>query len=117
MATEKDTAMPDAKVDTDTAWVRARSMWQFGTIVALMVGIYMRLENRLGNLETGLVTAEHARGVERLALIASVDGVRDELRKVFVDSVATRQAQAWIELMRALNRAKYPDFQFADLPR
>lgn len=116
MATEKEPT-PDVKVDTDSSWVRARSMWQFGAIVALMVGIYMRLENRLGNLEGGLVRAESERTSKSTELIASMNGLREDMRKVFVDSVATRQAQAWIEMARALNRDKFPQLVWPDLPR
>lgn len=113
----EDTDKDDVKVDHETAWIRVKTLGPVIAITATAVILYMRFESRMGRVEEIMSRDAMIRATERDAIVKSVDGVRDELRKVFVDSVATRQAQAWIELARALNRDKFPGLQWPDLPR
>jgi hypothetical protein len=109
--------MADLKLDPETVWMRTKTIAQVVAITAGAVVLYMRFDNRMNNVEAIMARDAEMRANEREAIVKSVDGVRDELRKVFVDSVATRQAQAWIEMARALNRDKFPHLQWPDLPR
>ena len=109
--------MADIKLDPETVWMRTKTIGQVIVVTAAAVVLYMRFENRMGIIESIMQRDAEIRAKEREAIVNSVDGVRDELRKVFVDSVATRQAQAWIELVRALNREKNPSIVWPDLPR
>lgn len=116
--TVEDTAKPDdVKVDHETAWIRFRTLGPVIAVTATAVVLYMRFDTRMGRVEEIMHRDATVRAAERDAIVRSVDGVRDELRKVFIDSVAARQAQQWIELTRALNKAKLPELVFPDLPR
>ncbi len=110
-------AEKDLKADPDKVWVRLKLLLPVIVTTATAVVIYMRLDFRMGSIETEMGRDIDARRSERLELRESMDGLRGDLRKVFVDSIQQRQANAWIELARALNRAKYPDLIFPDLPR
>ena len=105
------------KADPETVWVRLKWLVPVIVITAAAVVIYMRMDFRMSGIEATMGRDLAARSEERRELRESLDGLRDDMRKVFVDSVATRQAQAWIELARALNKAKFPDLVLPDLPR
>ncbi len=107
----------EIKADPESIWVRSKLLVPVIAVTAATVILYMRFEFRMGSIEGAMQRDMLDRSSERQELRKSVDGVRDELRKVFVDSVATRQAQAWIEHFRVGNRAKYPDLFIPDLPR
>ena len=109
--------MADVKLDPETVWMRTKTIGQVVVVTGAAVILYMRFDNRMGMIESIMQRDADVRAKEREAIVHSVDGVRDELRKVFVDTVSGRQAQAWIELARALNRDKFPALEWPDLPR
>jgi hypothetical protein len=104
-------------VDTSTTWVKATRIGQVVLITAAVVAVYMRIDNAIADLQRTVNHDAAQRLEERENIVRSVNQVRDELRKVFVDTVLARQAQAWIELARALNKDKYPHMIWPDLPR
>lgn len=110
-------SMPDIKADPETVWMRVK--WLAPTVIAtgLVVMLYMDMRYAIKDIVGTIDRDAKMRSSERDSLILSVNEVRDELRRVFVDSVATRQAQAWIDLARALNRDKNPTVVWPDLPR
>lgn len=109
--------MADLKADSENVWVKARFVGTLVTITAASVVLYMRFDQRMSDIEKTMARDVDARTSERRELRESMDGLRGDLRKVFVDSVAARQAQSWIELARALNKEKFPALQWPDLPR
>lgn len=109
--------MPDTKIEPERLFV---SIARLGPVIAFTIAatvFYMQFKNRMDNIEDKMDRDITTRSNEREALIKSIDGVRDQLRSVFADQVAVRQAQTWIELVRALNHDKYPELRFPDLPR
>ncbi len=94
------------KLDPETSWVRGKSIVPIMAATAVAVLGYARFEQRMTVVET-----------QQIQLTRSIDKLTEQISKVFVDGVATRQAQAWIELARALNREKRSDIVWPDLPR
>lgn len=89
--------MTDVKIDTNTTWIK---MAVLGPIAAFLVGvtvIYMQIKNRMDNQDA----TQHQ-------MVKSIDNLSAHIGKLAVDIVATRQAQNWIEMARALNREKNP---------
>jgi hypothetical protein len=105
------------KIDPDTTWVRASRIIQIVVATGAFVGIYMHVTHSIARLEETVSRDAAQRVNERENIVRSVNEVRDELRNVFVDTVLARQAQGWIELARALNKDKYPNLVWPDLPR
>lgn len=101
---------PNVKLDPERTWVRASRIAQVAVVSGLAVAGYMRFEHRMGRVEENQIE-------DRSAIVKGLGEVRDQLNKVFIDSVATRQAMQWIENARALNREKYPTLIWPDLPR
>ena len=93
---------------------------RIGPIVVLactVVVFYLRMDYAIDALQKTTASESMQRARERENIVTSVNEVRDELRKVFIDTVLTRQAQSWIELARALNKDKFPNLIWPDLPR
>jgi hypothetical protein len=107
----------EPKFDTEKAWVRAKLIVPVVAATGALVALYMRFEFRMTGIEAAMSRDISARTEERREQRESMDGLRADLRKVFVDAVATRQATTWIEMFRALNRDKYPNLLVPDLPR
>lgn len=105
------------KLDPDTTWVKASRIIQIIVATGAFVGIYMHVTNSIQRLQETVQRDAEQRLSDRENIVRSVDGVRDELRKMFVDTVLARQAQTWIELARAMNKDKYPNLVWPDLPR
>lgn len=102
--------MTDVKVDPEKTWVRATRIGQLVVATVFLTAGYLDLKHTVGAL-----AEQQAR--EQSALSKGLDGLREDMRRVFVDSVSTRQSQAWLELFRALNKEKFPGLQVPDLPR
>lgn len=109
--------MTDVKVDPERTWVRATRIGQLVVATIFLTAGYLDLKHSVGQLadQTSRESTERTR--EREQLSRSVDGLREDMRKVFVDTVNARQATTWIDLFRALNKEKYPTLQIPDLPR
>lgn len=92
--------------DHETAWVKLKVLGPVIAITIAATALYMRIE------------AGQSRQEEKTdRLTEAVDELGTQVQRMFVDVVMTRQGQGWIEMARALNRAKYPDLVFPDLPR
>lgn len=105
------------KIDPETIWLKATRLGPIVVLTAAVVVFYMRVEHAIDTLQATVSRDASQRTEERENIVNSVNEVRDELRKVFVDTVLARQAQAWIEMARALNKEKYPHLIWPDLPR
>ena len=103
--------------DVEKIAFRAPALAKTIAITAAVVVGYMRFEHRMSGIEETMSRDIAARLSEQDRLSKSIDGLREEMRRVFVDSVLTRQAQAWIEMARALNKDKRGDIVWPDLPR
>jgi hypothetical protein len=108
---------PAVKADPESTWVKLKLLGPVIAITAAAVVLYMKIEHAITDIHSTMRRDASEHAADRVAIVKSVDGVRDELRKVFVDSVATRQAQTWIEMFRALNKEKLPGLIVPDLPR
>lgn len=107
----------DVKVDPDKLWLRAPAVWLLLVIAVGGALGYARFDNAVAILQETVARNAKAHAEDRAAIVESIKEVRDELRKLVVDMVATRQAQAWIELFRSANRSKFPELVVPDLPR
>lgn len=105
------------KADPDSIWVRSRHIVPIVILTATAVTCYMRFEYRMARIEEKIEIDTAARSHERDAIVKSVDGVRDQIRQVFVEVVSVRQMQHWIDMARALNRDKNPAIVWPDIPR
>jgi hypothetical protein len=111
------TLMPDIKLTPEKTWFQATFMW---ACIALAVGgtlLYARIDSQIGDILATMDRDVKSRDIDRGEVVSSVHEVRDELRKLVTETVAQRQANAWIELARALNKAKFPELVWPDLPR
>lgn len=95
-----------ADVPAEKVVWKSPTVWLLCGLVALGTLNYAQVTGAISDLQKG-----------QQEVVKSVDQVRDEVRKLIVDQVAVRQATQWIELFRALNRAKYPELVIPDLPR
>lgn len=93
-------------LDQDTTLVRGKNIFPIIALTIAAVLGYARFEQRMTVVET-----------QQLQLTHSIDKLTEQIGRVFVDGVATRQAQTWIEMARALNREKNGSVVWPDLPR
>lgn len=111
--------MTDTKLDPERVRVRIPDVVKVIGATTAIVILYMRFEQRMGRIEDRMDAESISRKEERKDLIDSVNGVKNEISKIVVDSVNTRQAQSWIELFRALNKEPFLQLHISvpDLPR
>lgn len=95
-----------AEVQAEKVVWKSPTVWLLCGLVAIAVLNYSQITGAIEDLQKG-----------QKEVVKSVDQVRDELRKLITDQVAVRQATIWIDLARQLNKAKYPDLIWPDLPR
>lgn len=93
-------------VDLEQSRVNGRTLVAIIAATAAAVLCYARFEQRMSVVES-----------QQLQLTHSIDKLTEQIGKVFVDGVLTRQAQQWIELARMLNKEKRADIVWPDLPR
>jgi len=123
--------MPPAsehKVDVDKVWLRAKQVGPIVVATAAIVALYFGVKGEIGDkhrlameaIRDVIASVDRKSDVDKRNnddLVRAVTEVRDEVRRLVIDSVAVRQAQAWIELFRALNAEKFPELKVPDLPR
>lgn len=107
----------DMKLDPQNLWLRAPTVWLLVVIAVGGAVGYTRFSNAIDVIQTTISKDAVAHEKDREAIVESIREVRDELRKLVVDMVATRQAQGWIELFRSANKIKFPELVIPDLPR
>lgn len=94
------------KFDIENIWVRlGTGLSVVGAAVAVTL-LYARMDSTIVTLANG-----------QAEIVKSVGEVRDDLRKLVSEHVSVRQAQAWLELFKALNKAEFPKLSVPDLPR
>lgn len=105
----------------EKTWIRSTTVW--ATIALMVTGAFLlssfvsEMRNAVATIKETISRDAKIHEQDQDQIVSSIREVRDELRKMVLDSVATRQAQQWIELARAANKAKYPDLVWPDLPR
>lgn len=104
-------------VDPNRIGFRGPTVWLLLIIAVGGALGYARFDNAIDTIQNTIVRDAVNHEKDREAIVMSIREVRDEVRKLIVDTVATRQAQAWIELFRSANKAKFPDLVVPDLPR
>lgn len=108
-------------LNPEKTWIRSTTVWAaFGVLVVgafLLSGFVAEMRNAVSTIKETISRDAKIHEEDRVTIVNSIREVRDELRRMVLDSVATRQAQQWIELARAANKAKYPDLIWPDLPR
>ena len=116
MANEKDML-----VNPERTWINSRTMWAVVAILAtgtfLVASFISEMRNAVSTIKETISRDARIHEQDRDQIVSSIREVRDELRKMVTDSVATRQAQQWIDTFRLLNKAKFPELQVPDLPR
>lgn len=107
----------DVKLDPETTLVK---VGRIGPIIAIAVSatvLYMQVKADIGEIKQLMAVDGHQRALDRESMTKSMDNLSEQIRRIFVDSVATRQAQQWIENARIANRDKHPEIVWPDLPR
>lgn len=107
--------MPDLKIEPDRVWLRFSHLASVVTITALAVLLYTRFEMRMQHIEDTIASDAKTRSEDRAAVVASINEVRDELRRIRIDTVSARQMETWIEFARTANKGG--PVTWPDLPR
>lgn len=96
----------DQLIDEEKVWFRGTAFKAvLGGVIAIVVTLvipgtlfYARVTNAFEVIQATIARDAKAHEDDRQAIVESIREVRDELRRMILDSVATRQAQTWIEM-------------------